>query len=103
MAGRLHVDQVLAELSGDELAEWQAYYALEPWGDEWKRTALVAMLIAETHRNPDEREEPFELDEFMPRFESSEDERGDETEETEEEPAWMRWKAAFAAIAEAQK
>lgn len=96
MAGRLHVDEVLAELSGEELAEWQAFYALEPWGDDWKRTALLAMLLAETHRNADERSEPFRMDEFMPRL-AEEDE---EAEPVEDEPAWMRWKAAFGAIAQ---
>lgn len=99
MAGRLHVDEVLAELSGDEIAEWQAYYALEPWGDDWKRTALLAMLMAETHRNQDQRKEPFTIEDFMPTFAS------EEAEEDEEpgEPDWRRWKQTFAILAGAQK
>jgi hypothetical protein len=46
--GRLDVDRMLAEMSSTELARWEAYYCVEPWG-EWpaeRRTAIQDTLIA---------------------------------------------------------
>ena len=34
------------DLSVEELTEWEAFYLLEPFGEEWRQTALVAAMIA---------------------------------------------------------
>lgn len=49
-----------------------AFYRLEPFGEEradW-RAALIACLIANTHRNPKKRRRPYEPKDFMPRFDA---------------------------------
>lgn len=33
MLGYPHPDHLLAQLTGPQLAEWKAYYSVEPWGD----------------------------------------------------------------------
>jgi hypothetical protein len=40
-------------MSSEEFTEWQAYYSLEPWGEDRadKRTALVAWVIAQVNGN----------------------------------------------------
>jgi len=46
--GRLDVRRMLSEMSSTELAYWQAYYHVEPWG-EWpaeRRVAIQDTLIA---------------------------------------------------------
>lgn len=39
---------LLGQITSRQLAEWRAYYALDPWGDwrEDRRTALLGALIA---------------------------------------------------------
>jgi hypothetical protein len=28
-----------------ELAEWEAYWTIEPWGDEWRQSARIATAL----------------------------------------------------------
>ena len=46
------VGELLARTSGQELAEWAAYYRLEPWGEERAdlRSGVVAALICNALR-----------------------------------------------------
>lgn len=59
-------------MSSQEFSEWQAFARLEPFGEERAdlRSAIVAAVIANTQRNPKKRAKPFEVQDFMPRFEA---------------------------------
>jgi hypothetical protein len=96
----LDVDGVLSELSTRQLAEWQAYYQLEPFGGEWHRTALLASLVANANRDAEKKPEPFKVDDFLPvRTEMTTDETEkrttDETEIETDDAPWMAWKASM--------
>ncbi len=80
------MDHMLRSMSSRLLTEWLAYYSLEPFGDEWPRTALLASLIAEVNRDPDKRSEPFTPEDFMPKFEE---------EPEDPDASWMRNKQLF--------
>jgi hypothetical protein len=110
----LDVESVLAELSAAQLAEWQAYYQLEPFGGQWQQTALLASLIANANRDPEQKPEPFTVEDFLPGSAGQDEEADDEAddplpglppnrESTDlgegEEPAWMSWKASMQALA----
>lgn len=89
------------------MSEWQAYWLLEPWGDDWQRTALLALMYAEAHRDRDERDEPFSLADFMPRLPSDDFDDEQPADEAEsyapgEEP-WRQWKAAMEALTKGKK
>jgi len=43
-----------------------AYFTLEPFGDEWLRTAVIASVIANANRDAKARPEPFKPEDFMP-------------------------------------
>ena len=47
LAGHLGmtVDQLVRSMSVDEFAEWQAFYQLEPFGEDWRQTAYVCTMI----------------------------------------------------------
>lgn len=79
---------MLAGMSGRTFNEWMAYYAVEPFGDEWLRTAILASLIANANRDTDMKPDPFTPDDFMPRMA--------EAEEIEEpDNSWQANKALF--------
>ncbi len=58
-------------MSSAEFAEWMAYYAIEPFGEERAdlRMGVLASLIANINRDPKKQREPFTPSDFMPRFE----------------------------------
>jgi len=60
-------------MSSRSLSEWMAFAQLEPFGDEWRQTGLITSVIAETHRDPEQRSQPFTPEDFMPRYESAEE------------------------------
>jgi hypothetical protein len=64
------VAELQAAMSSREFTEWQAYFALEPFGEERAdiRAALVASVIANVNRNPKKRSSPFAVKDFMLRF-----------------------------------
>lgn len=78
------VEQLLQEISSKELTEWRAYAALEPFGEARAdlRAGIVARTVAEVHRDPKRRKRPFEVKEFMPRFEET---AGEDVEQTPEQ------------------
>ncbi len=52
-------------MSAAELAEWRAYYELEPFGEDWKQTAYLCSLIGNSaggKRNG----KAFTPDDFLP-------------------------------------
>jgi hypothetical protein len=72
--GRPDVDGLLGELSSSQLAEWLAYFQLEPFGEERDdlRMGIVASTIANVNRSP-KRKKPYEPRDFMPQFDEDED------------------------------
>lgn len=89
------VGQLLASISSRELTEWQAFYQLEPFGEERDdlRSGIVASTVANTARDPKQHREPFLPRDFMPKF-------GDEDEEVEvdQEALWAKVNAVMFAI-----
>jgi hypothetical protein len=83
---------MLKGMSSCQFQEWIAYYELEPFGDEWLRSALIASLIAETNRNTEERSEPFSPQDFLPA------QREPEVEEDPDE-SWKRNKEILSMMA----
>lgn len=59
-------------MSGQELAEWQAFYILEPFGEERAdmRAALLATILANVHRTKDA--DPYKQADFMAGYERKE-------------------------------
>ena len=53
-----------------EFLDWVALYSIEPWGDVRSDmgAALVATLLANTHRDRKKRVKPFSPEDFMPKF-----------------------------------
>ena len=68
------VRELLARMGADELAEWAAYYRLEPFG-EWRgdvRSAQICATIANANRG---RGAAYRLEQFMIEFGEGERER----------------------------
>ena len=42
--GRADFRELAHELTMEDLAYWQAYWACEPFGDEWRRTARQTII-----------------------------------------------------------
>lgn len=72
--GRPDVDGLLGELSSSQLAEWLAFYQLEPWGEERAdlRAGIVASTIANANRSQKQKK-PYTPEDFMPRFDGEEE------------------------------
>ena len=62
------VRELLHGIESKELAEWQAYYNLEPWGEERAdlRAGIVASTIANVFRG--KGSPPKKPKDFMPDF-----------------------------------
>jgi len=75
------VQELLSRVSSRELAEWMAFYQLEPWGTETEdwRAGLIASTVANANRDQKRRRRPYEPQDFMPR-------RDVRPKETEEQP-----------------
>jgi len=65
---------MLVSLSGKQFTEWMAYAELEPFGEERAdlRMAILASLIANVNRDPKKKSSPYEVSDFMPKFEKKE-------------------------------
>ncbi len=60
--------ELLARVSSKELAEWRAYYRVEPWG-EWRadlRNGITASVIANVNRGRGKR--VFKASDFVLNF-----------------------------------
>ena len=65
------VKEMLARMDSTELAEWMAYYGLEPFGQE--REALHAGIIAATVANANAgKGKAYQPADFMPDFDRKE-------------------------------
>jgi hypothetical protein len=66
--GIWNVDALALHISSKQLAEWMAYYRIEPWGEERGdlRSAMVASIIANVNRKKGAK--PFRPIDFMPYF-----------------------------------
>ena len=64
--GYKHPKFMFRELTSEEIAEWMAFYKLEPFGHkvEWMRAAMIAQVIANSNRG--KRGKRFKLEDFMP-------------------------------------
>ena len=63
-------------MSAREFGEWMAFYALEPFGDNRAdlRIGILAALTANIARDEKRRSEPYEVDDFIPKFDKAEKE-----------------------------
>jgi len=62
---------MLAELPAGVLDEWYEYYRLEPWGDDWERSAVNASTVANEIRAiasafSGGKFQPIEVDHLVP-------------------------------------
>ncbi len=72
--GRLDVDELLADLSARQLAEWDAFDRIEGGigsRGPWFGMAQMLALYAEAHRDTKKRSQPFKASEFLPWIERS--------------------------------
>lgn len=62
--------ELLRRIDSRELQEWQAYYELEPFGEERGdlRAGIVAATVANANRNP-KKTKPFKPGDFMVDYE----------------------------------
>ncbi len=62
------VRELLAEISSAELTEWQAYAVLEPFGEQLadQRHGIALSALANLHRDPQRRSEPYRPEDFIP-------------------------------------
>jgi hypothetical protein len=82
-------------LSAREWLEWQAYHTLEPIGAERAdlNAGIIAAVIANVHRDPKRKPDPFTAADFMPIYDRA---------ETQPVEAWRQQKAAMKALQAAQ-
>lgn len=66
MAGRVDVDQMLDEMSPEQMNEWIAYYYTEPWGEEWLQTSLLCSIVANMFVS--DKNKALEHDAFVPKL-----------------------------------
>lgn len=61
------VRELLATLDAAELAEWEAFYAVEPWGEQRRdwQTALLASILANQWRG---KGSPARVKDFLPDY-----------------------------------
>jgi hypothetical protein len=64
--GYAHPDFLLCQLSSAQIAEWMAYYRLEPFGEgvRWLRAGTIASVIANVFRGKGSR--VLKPSDFMP-------------------------------------
>jgi hypothetical protein len=66
------VRELTTRMTSRDVAEWKAYYSIEPFGEARAdlRTGILASLIANVHRDRKKRPEPFVPEDFMPGFDN---------------------------------
>ena len=62
--GTWDVETLSEEMSVDQLYGWMGYYMLEPWGDEWLRSAMQIAQFRNAHRG--KNTPPKKAEDFMP-------------------------------------
>lgn len=60
----------LEHISSHEIAEWIAFYSIEPFGSVRGdlQAGIVASTVANVNRDPAKRSEPFSPLDFMPKW-----------------------------------
>ena len=58
---------MLREIDSAELTEWQAYYALEPFGElvADQRHGIATAVLANVNRDPKRRPQPYQAADFI--------------------------------------
>lgn len=66
----MSVKRCQREVDSAEFAEWMAYSMHEPFGPEREdqRAGVVAALIANVNRDSKRRSEPYDVEDFFPRW-----------------------------------
>lgn len=66
---------MLARVGADELAEWQALYRIDPWGEGRAdlRSAMICFILYQANRGKDSPDR--KLTDFLPSFGEDESER----------------------------
>lgn len=78
----MNPERALHGISPAQLAEWEAYYRLEPWGDDWVQTARLEAAIRSANATS-----PVDPSELIP----NEDNRP-QSEEMDDKAMAARWK-----------
>lgn len=68
----MSVKRCMREVDSAEFAEWMAYSIHEPFGPEREdqRAGMIAALIANVNRDPKQRAQPYNVEDFFPRFDT---------------------------------
>jgi hypothetical protein len=59
---------LILDMPLEEFATWQAYYEIDPFGEDRAdlRAGIVASVIANANRDPKRKPTPFTAQDFMP-------------------------------------
>ena len=65
--GWANVDQMLRNMSSQQLSEWMAFYELEPFGEdrEEARIGQVVQVLANANRDSKKRKTPYSLEDVV--------------------------------------
>lgn len=88
---------MLRRININQLREWRAFAALEPFGPrrDDARAAQTSWMLAELHRDKKKRRRPFELDDFVL------DHGDDKPKKKRERKTWQQMRAIGAMLAAA--
>jgi hypothetical protein len=89
---------MLRSITATQFMTWQAYAALEPFGEERDdyRAASIVQMLANVNRDPKKHKDGFAITDFLLRFGDSEGPRAEKKD-------WKQMKAMTQFIAEAYK
>jgi hypothetical protein len=64
----MSVRQMLAQIDSAELAEWAAYYQIEPFGDAAadQRHGIATSVLANVNRDAKRKPDPYRWTDFVP-------------------------------------
>lgn len=98
----MSVKRAQREIDSQEFAEWMAYSVHEPFGPEREdqRAGMIAALIANVNRDTKKRSEPYDVEDFFPRYVST---TAEEAAPVDLESKIKSWATAMNAAAEKQK
>lgn len=60
----MSVARCMEEVDGEEFTRWQAYWKVEPFGQEWQQTALICLVMASAWSKKGSGE--WKLEDFLP-------------------------------------
>lgn len=72
-----HPDELIGRLNARQLAEWEAFYTMEPRGEFRAdlRLAQLCQLTANIHRDSKKKPSPFKITDYLFDFSPKEDEK----------------------------